>query len=65
MACVPKKFLEAEIAMPEDSDEIVPVMVPILVVDTTREMEMEVNAAWDVRAMKELAGAGGRPPCLS
>ncbi|XP_066367580.1 protein OCTOPUS-like [Miscanthus floridulus] len=54
-ACVPEMFLEEEITVvaEEDSDEIVPVMEPVLVVDTSGEMETEVNAARDVRAMKD------------
>ncbi|KAL6620334.1 hypothetical protein ACP70R_035473 [Stipagrostis hirtigluma subsp. patula] len=52
--CVPEAFLEEEIAVAEDSDEIVPVVEPVLVVDTSGEMETEANAAArDVRAMKD------------
>jgi hypothetical protein len=47
-------FLEEEIAVAEDSDEIVPVVEPVLVVDTSGEMEAEAYAAVrDVRAMKD------------
>jgi hypothetical protein len=52
-ACVAEMFLEEEIAVAEDSDEIVPVMEPVLVADTSEEMETGVNAARDVRAMKD------------
>lgn len=53
-ACVPEVFLEEEIAVAEDSDEIVPVAEPVLVVDTSGEMEAEPNAAVrEVRAMKD------------
>ena len=52
-ACVPEMFSEEEIAVAEDSDEIVPVMEPVSVVGTSGEMETEVSAARDVRAMKD------------
>ena len=53
-ACVPEVFLEEEIAVAEDSDGIVPVAEPVLVVDTSGEMETEAYApARDVRAMKD------------
>ncbi|XP_021302762.1 UPF0503 protein At3g09070, chloroplastic [Sorghum bicolor] len=56
-ACVPEMFLEGEIAVvaEEDSDEIVPVVEPVLEVDTSGEMETtEVDAAArHVRAMKD------------
>ncbi|XP_006654490.2 protein OCTOPUS-like [Oryza brachyantha] len=50
--CVPEVFLE-EIAMAEESDEITPVVEPILVVDTSGEMETEVNVAREAKAMKD------------
>ncbi|XP_062180858.1 protein OCTOPUS-like [Phragmites australis] len=51
--CVHEVFLEEEIALAEDSDEITPVVEPVLVVDTSGEMETEANAAREVRAMKD------------
>jgi hypothetical protein len=51
-ACVREMFSEEEIVGAEDSDEVVPVMEPILVVGTSGEMETKVSAARDVRAMK-------------
>ncbi|KAL6841580.1 hypothetical protein ACP4OV_028723 [Aristida adscensionis] len=50
--CLPEVFLE-EIAAAEDSDEIIPVVEPVLVVDTSGEMETEAIAAREVRAMKD------------
>ncbi|PWZ41859.1 UPF0503 protein [Zea mays] len=46
-------FSEEEIAVAEDSDEIVPVMEPVSIVGTSGQMEKEVSAARDVRAMKD------------
>ncbi|KAF8719600.1 hypothetical protein HU200_024341 [Digitaria exilis] len=46
--------LEEEIDVAEDSDEIVPVVEPVLVVDTSGEMEAEAYAApREIRAMKD------------
>jgi hypothetical protein len=52
-ACVLEMFSEEEIAVAEDSDEIVPVMEPVSIVGTSGQMEKEVSAARDVRAMKD------------
>ncbi|XP_062231532.1 protein OCTOPUS-like [Phragmites australis] len=52
-ACVPEVFFEEEIAVAEESDEITTVLEPVLVVDTSGEMETEANAAREVRAMKD------------
>jgi hypothetical protein len=46
-------FSEEEIAVAEDSGEIVSVMEPVSVVGTSGEMETEVSAERDVRAMKD------------
>jgi hypothetical protein len=51
--CVPEMFKEEEIAVAEDSSEIVRVMEPVSVVGTSGEMETEVSAERDVRAMKD------------
>uniref|UniRef100_A0A0E0A021 Uncharacterized protein n=1 Tax=Oryza glumipatula TaxID=40148 RepID=A0A0E0A021_9ORYZ len=51
--CVPEVFLEEEIAMAEESDEITPVVEPILVVDTSGEMETEANGGREAKAMKD------------
>ncbi|KAF8672094.1 hypothetical protein HU200_049779 [Digitaria exilis] len=49
-----EEFLEEEIAVAEDSDEIVPVVEPVLVVDTSGEMETEAYAApREIRPMKD------------
>uniref|UniRef100_A0A0D9WH64 Uncharacterized protein n=1 Tax=Leersia perrieri TaxID=77586 RepID=A0A0D9WH64_9ORYZ len=47
--CVPEVFLEEEIAVveEEDSDEITPVVEPVLVVDMSGEMETEAKAMRD------------------
>lgn len=51
--CVPEIFLEDEIVMAESSDEITPVVEPVLVVDTSGEMETEAYGTGEVKAMKD------------
>uniref|UniRef100_A0ACD5T9C0 Uncharacterized protein n=1 Tax=Avena sativa TaxID=4498 RepID=A0ACD5T9C0_AVESA len=52
--CVPEVFLEEEIVIAESSDEITPVVEPILVADTSGEMAtQEAGVAGEVKAMKD------------
>ncbi|KAG8085770.1 hypothetical protein GUJ93_ZPchr0010g9998 [Zizania palustris] len=50
--CVPEVFLEEEIAVVDEFDEITPVVEPFLVVGTSEEMEIEANVARQAKAMK-------------
>ncbi|KAL5202240.1 hypothetical protein ABZP36_013192 [Zizania latifolia] len=51
--CVPEVFLEEEIAMADEFDEITPVVEPFLVVGTSEELETEANVAREAKAMKD------------
>ncbi|KAL6840181.1 hypothetical protein ACP4OV_029991 [Aristida adscensionis] len=51
--CVPDDFLEEDIPVVMESDEIIPVEEPVVAMDTSGEIEAEVNAAPDGKAIKD------------
>ncbi|XP_062186830.1 protein OCTOPUS-like [Phragmites australis] len=51
--CFPDDFLEEYIPVVMESDEIIPVVEPVIAMDTSGEMEAELNAAPEGKAIKD------------